>query len=41
MDAVLDGAAQNDGELEDVRDGHAMATEAPVFPGKRDKVHEG
>ena len=41
MAAVLDGAVQKDGELEDVRDRHGMATEAPMFPGKRDKVHEG
>ena len=39
--AVFDGVAQNDGEHEDVRDWHGMATYSPMFPGQRDKVHEG
>ena len=40
MAAVFDGAVQNDGELKDVRDRHGMATDSPMFPGQRDKVHE-
>ena len=30
MAAVLDAELPNDGEVEDVRDGHATASEAPV-----------
>ena len=34
MAAVLDGELPNDGEVEDIRDGHATVYETPVYLGK-------
>ena len=40
MAAVHDGAAQNDGELEDVCDGYGVAAAAPVNLEQNKGVHE-
>ena len=40
MAAVLDGRLPNDGEVEDVRAGHAMASKAPVYLEINRGVHE-
>ena len=40
MAVVLVGELPNDGEVEDVRDGHATASEAPVSLGINRGVHE-
>ena len=37
---ILDGKLPNDGEVEDVRDGHATASEAPVYLEINGGVHE-